>query len=260
MESTLKIPNMLSFSLQSKYEGLNAGRDAKATFSDVKVDFDSLVSSGSISVDEIGLLSKSGESYLMFKNIVDAGMMDKSVRDIVKKYEGAWLQIQNTQNMTKEQLMGYNVGKNFMLKSPREMMQYFIEYPIFKAVSDKSEQNGMRVWKVDLDHANIVALIGTLVKDLSGEEISAENMDTIKKDVSAMSFSGILGFDPKNAKNATLSGVVMHSGSVVSHLNMSRIDSEFSLSFSDAENDAKMLFASKNIDTNQTVFTGTMLQ
>jgi len=128
------------------------------------------VSSGSISADEVGIISHNSESFLSFKNINDEGVIPTAVKSIIKKYEGRWLNIMGKTNtdMSNEELIGYNIGKNIFMKSLTDIEKYITDYPIWKDTADLGMSGSLHIWSVDLDRTNIVALAKKLSLDLAG--------------------------------------------------------------------------------------------
>lgn len=138
ISSSLSVPGILSGSLESKYAGLIDGRNSESFFRNIRVLFTSLVSSGSLSVDEIGLISQGADSLVSYKNIVDVGLIPEKMKSIFKKYENTWLNMtqKSLSEMSPDELIGYNVTKNLLTKSLSDIEKYATDYPIWKSTAD----------------------------------------------------------------------------------------------------------------------------
>lgn len=209
----MSVPGILSGSLSSDYVGLIDGRNSESFFKNVKILFSSLVSSGSLTADELGVISHNGESYVSFKNIVDVGMMSEDVKQVLKKYEGTWLNMmaKSEGGMSPEELMGYNIGKNLVTKSLDDIEKYITDYPIWKETADLGMSGSMHYWTVEIHRENIVSLLKKVTLDLSGSGLTNENVADLEKSLGLLSFSGKLGFDPSNPKVSLLEGTVTAS-------------------------------------------------
>ncbi len=155
----MNVSGILSGSISSEYSGLIDGRNGESTFRKLQLLFTSLVSSGSLSADEIGLISHGVDSYFSYKNIIDTGIMNDDIRKILKKYENNWLSLlekSQIDTMSSEELMGYNIGKNIFTKSLSDIEKYVTDFRIWKDTADLGMSGSLHVWSVELDHANIV--------------------------------------------------------------------------------------------------------
>ena len=159
IRTAMNVPGILSGSLSSEYSGLIDGRNGESTFRKLQLFFTSLVSSGSLSADEIGLISHGTESYVSYKNLVDTGIITDDIRKILKKYENSWLSIvekSSIDTMSSEELMGYNIGKNIFTKSLADIEKYATDYQIWKETADLGMSGSLHVWSVEFDRAHIV--------------------------------------------------------------------------------------------------------
>ena len=136
--SNIQVPGILSGSLSSDYSALIDGRNSEAFFRKVSLLYTSLVSSGSISADEIGFAGHGADTYISYKNIVDAGMMTDDIKKVLAKYENTWLSLSEQANigMTPDELAGYNMGRNILTKSLADIEKYVTDYPILRDTAD----------------------------------------------------------------------------------------------------------------------------
>lgn len=255
ISTSLSVPGIFSWSISANYDGLIDGRNSESYFRNVRALFSSLVSSGSLSADEVGIISHSSESFLSFKNLSDVGIIPEAARTIIKKYEWEWLNImEKTQSgMTNEELMGYNIGTNIFKKSLADIEKYITDYPIWKDTADLGMSGSLHFWSVDLDRNNIVALAKKLSLDLAGTGMTDEYVKALEKNLASVSFSWKIGFDPSNPKISLLEGIISVSGKLVAEvtisrnensgmLRMSNTDDKSILSINYANNDGKLTF------------------
>lgn len=226
ISTALNVPGIFSWSISSNYDGLIDGRNSESYFRNIRALFASLVSSGSISADEVGIISHNSESFLSFKNINDEGVIPTAVKSIIKKYEGRWLNIMGKANtdMSNEELIGYNIGKNIFMKSLTDIEKYITDYPIWKDTADLGMSGSLHIWSVDLDRTNIVALAKKLSLDLAGTWLTDEYTKTLEKNLASVSFSWKLGFDPSNPKVSLLQGTLSVAGKLIAELTVSKGD------------------------------------
>ncbi len=222
----MSVPGILSGSLASEYSGLIEGRNSESFFRNIRVLFTSLVSSGSISADEVGIISHGADSYLSYKNLVDAGMMSDDIKTVLKKYENTWLSLTEQANigMSADELMGYTMGRNLMMRSLSDVEKYAIDYPVFRDTADLGMSGSLHFWSVELDRAHILALSKQLTMDLAGTGMTDADSATLAKNIDTASFSGKIGYDPTNPRVSVLDGAFSVSGALVAQVMISRDD------------------------------------
>lgn len=235
MTSNLSVQNLLSGAFRADYAGAVNGRDSQINFKNIKLNFTSMMSSGALSADEVGITSVSGDTYMMFKNFVDAGMMPDATKAIIKQYDGAWMRLQDTSKMSPEQLMGYNFGKNLVLKSPKETLKYFVDYPVLKDKADLGMSGALHIWSVDINRDNILALTKKMIQDYTGTGLTETDAKNIQESLAAMSFSGIMGYDPQNVNNSLVDGVIVQSGKTLMALKSMSTDTTGMVSVTEPE-------------------------
>jgi hypothetical protein len=240
VNSALSVPGLFSGSLTSKYAGLIDGRNSESVFQNLQLLFTSLISSGSLSADEVSFLSFGTDSYLSYKNIVDVGVIPEPVKAIIKKYESTWLNISqgSIDEMSAEELMGYNIGKNIFTKSLSDLEKYALDFPIFKETGDLGMSGALHFWSVELDRSNIVNLAKQLTKDLAGTGITDENIKAMTTSLESISFSGKIGFDPKDPTVSLLEGTLSASGKVLTDIVISHQKDNSSIQFTNSEEKA----------------------
>ncbi|NRH20938.1 hypothetical protein HOO68_02755 [Candidatus Gracilibacteria bacterium] len=224
IHSNVSVPGILSGSLSSEYVGLIDGRNSESIFKNVQLFFTSLVSSGSLSADEFGVMSHGGESYISYKNLTDVGVMSDDIKQVLKKYEGTWMNImsKSQEDMSSEELMGYNIGKNLVTKSLDDIEKYITEYPVWKDTADLGMSGSVHYWAVEIHRENIVSLLKKLTLDLSGSGMTNENIADMEKSLGLLSFSGKLGFEPSNPKISLLEGALSASGKLIANVVVSK--------------------------------------
>ncbi len=226
IHTEINIANAISGSLDSEYKSLIDWRNSESTFSNLKLLFTSIISSGSLSADEVWLISHSGESFVSYKNLLDVGTIPEEAKSVLKKYENTWLSIfsKSQEELSADELIGYNIGKNLVTKSLSDLEKYITDYPIWKNTADLGMSGSMHYWAVEIDNKNIVSLAKKLSLDLAGTGMTNENVSELEKSLSLLSFSGKLWFDPANPKNSILEGSLTASGKLVADIMISKND------------------------------------
>ncbi len=134
IRTAISVPGILSGTLTSEYAWIIDGRNSESFFRNIQVLFTSLVNSGSLSADELGLVSHNADSYISYKNINDVGIIPDQIKTIIKKYENTWLNAteQSVSDMSSDELMGYNIGKNLFTKSLSDIEKYATDLGLIK--------------------------------------------------------------------------------------------------------------------------------
>lgn len=252
--SSLSVPGILSGSLDSKYVGTVDGRNSESFFRNIRVLFTSLVSSGSLSADEIGLISQGADSFVSYKNIVDIGLIPDEMKSILKKYENTWLNItqKSLSEMSPDELIGYNITKNLLTKSLSDIEKYATDFPIWKSTADLGMSGSLHVWAVELDRSNIVAMTKKLSQDLSGTWMTEANIKDLEDNLASLSFSGKIGFDPKNPKISIIDGVISSSGELVAQIMISKNEDNGSISFGNPDKKQNIVINYQKTDSKDT--------
>lgn len=224
INTSVNVPSILSGSLSSDYVGLIDGRNSESIFKNLKLIFTSMINSGSLSADEVGIISHEGDSYISYKNLLDSGLIPENMKEILKKYENSWMNlVSKTQaDMTTEELMGYNIGKNLVTKSLTDIEKYITEYPIWKDTTDLGMSGSLHYWSVEIDRGNITSLVKKLSLDLAGTGMTTENIKNLEESLALVSFSGKIGFDPANPKVSILDGSLTASGKLISNISIAK--------------------------------------
>lgn len=239
----MSVPGILSGSISSEYNGLIDGRNSESFFRNIKVLFTSLVNSGSLSIDELGLISHSADSYISYKNITDTAIIPEQIKSIIKKYENTWLNIteKSQSDMSNEELMGYTIGKNIFLKSVSDIEKYATDYPILKDTGDLGMSGSLHMWSIDLDRANILALAKKLSNDLAGTGMTDEYAKNIETNLASLSFSGKIGFDPKNPKVSLLDATLSASGVLIGQIVVTKNEHNGSIIINNSDNKTSII-------------------
>lgn len=238
INGAVSVPGILSGTISSEYTGLIDWRNSESFFRNIKVLFTSLVNSGSLSVDELGIVSHNADSYMSYKNIVDIGMIPEQTKEIIKKYENTWLNIaeKSPTDMSSEELMGYTIGKNIFMKSTSDIEKYATEYPLLKSTADLGMSGSLHMFSIEIDRANILALTKKLSLDLAGTGITDEYAKTVETNLAALSFSGVIGFDPKNPKISTIDANLSASGVLIAQIVTTKTENGGSIAINNSTN------------------------
>jgi len=122
------------------------------------------------------------------------------------------------EDMSAEELMGYNIGKNLVTKSLTDIEKYITEFPIWKDTTDLGMSGALHYWAVEINRGNITSLVKKLSLDLAGTGMTTENIKDLEDSLALLSFSGKIGFDPANPKISTLEGTLSASGKLVADI------------------------------------------
>ncbi len=229
--SHIQVPGILSGSLSSEYSALIDGRNSESFFRKVSLLYTSLVSSGSISADELGFAGHGADTYISYKNIVDAGMMSDDIKKILTKYENTWLSLSEQANigMTPDELVGYNMGRNILTKSLTDVEKYATDYPIFRDTADLGMSGSLQYWSVELDRAQILALSKQLSLDLAGTGMTDEYTRTLESNLATISFTWKIWYDPADPTVSTLDGSLSTSGHILADISIHKDKSGWSI-------------------------------
>ncbi len=229
--SHIQVPGILSGTLSSEYTALLDGRNSESFFRKVSLIYSSLVSSGSLSADEIGFAWHGADTYVSYKNLVDADMMSADVRKVLGKYENSWLSMTQQSNigMSADELAGYNIAKNLMTKSLPDIEKYATWYPIWRDVADLGMSGSVHYWSVDLDRSQISALAKQLSLDLAGTGMTTENIATLDRNLATLSFSGKLGYDIVDPTLSVLDGSLSASGKILAAISIRKDNNGWSI-------------------------------
>ncbi len=259
--SNIQVPGILSGSLSSDYSALIDGRNSESFFRKVSLLYTSLVSSGSISADEIGFAGHGADTYISYKNIVDAGMMSEDIKKVLAKYENTWLSLTEQANigMNPGELAGYNIGRNIMTKSLTDVEKYATDYPIFRDTADLGMSGSLHYWSVELDRTQVLALAKQVTADLAGTGMTDTESTDLAKNLKTVSFSGKIGFDPVNPKTSVLDGALSVSGALIAEIMMTRREDGGQIRISNSREQLSMEI-NYGKKENKYVFDATVLQ
>lgn len=165
-------------------------------------------------------MSHTAESFISYKNLTSVGVIPDAVATVLKKYENTWLNIteQSQADMSADELMGYNIGKNLFTKSLIDIEKYATDYPVWKDTLDLGMSGSLHMWAIELNRGNVVELAKRLSLDLAGTGMTQESIDMMSKNLEALSFSGKMGFDPKDPSVSFLDGSISLSGSILAEI------------------------------------------
>ncbi|MBC7498403.1 hypothetical protein H7170_02055 [Candidatus Gracilibacteria bacterium] len=220
--SHIQVPGILSGVLSSQYSATLDGHNSESFFRKISLLYSSLVSSGSLSADEIGFAGHGADTYVSYKNLVDIGMMSDDVKAVLKKYENSWLSMTQKASidMSTEELTSYKIGKNLMTKSLSDIEKYATDYMIWRDTADLGMSGSLHYWSVDLDRTQISALAKQLSLDLVGTGMTLENIKTLESNLSTLSFSGRLAYDIVDPTVSVLDGSLSASGHILADISI----------------------------------------
>jgi hypothetical protein len=102
-----------------------------------------MVSTGSLAADEIRLLSRSGDAYILYKNIRDTGIFPEELAKVLSSYNEKWLSWtkedarRSMTGMTEDEKFSLLLTQNLSLLSLADWQEYLTDYPLLKEGADQ---------------------------------------------------------------------------------------------------------------------------
>lgn len=209
---------MVSGSLAFEHDAKVNGRDADISLKNLRVAYESLMGSGSLSLDQFGMISKSSDAYFFFNGLKDS-LLPEDMHTVLAKYEKTWLSWtkedmrKTLSGASSDEILANTIVENLSQMTLDDLEKYLSKYPIFTHTADLGMSGSLHVFAVDLDRNAVLGLAANLTQDLTGSGMSESQKQTIQNGLEGLSFSGTLAFDPKDAKIAAMHLLVSESGS-----------------------------------------------
>jgi hypothetical protein len=121
------------------------------------------------------------------------------------------------------------------MKSLSDIEKYATDYPIFKDTGDLGMSGSLHMWNIEIDRTNILALTRKLSNDLTGTGLTDEYAKNIETNLVSLSFSGKIGFDPKNPKISLLDATISASGVLIGNIVISKNENNGSIAISNTD-------------------------
>ena len=198
------IPSVLSGSLTSDYSLDSNGRDMSLDMKKLSFLYTSILSTGSLMIDDLSLISKTGDAFFKITNLSSENLLPLETVTLLKKYEGKWLSEEQIQIQISEMLSKMTLD---------DVEQYLTKYPIFKQTADLGMSGSLHNYNVELDRTNIIALVDDFTQKATGKPLGEDAKKNISDNLSGMNITGMMSFDPKESRTADFVGNIQASGS-----------------------------------------------
>ena len=213
------IPSVLSGSLTSDYSLDSNGRDLSLDMKKLSILYTSILSTGSLMIDDLSLISRTGDAFFKITNLSSENLLPPETVALLKKYEGKWLSYTAEDRMkalsgsTEEEQIQVQVSEMLSKMTIDDIEQYLTKYPIFKQTADLGMSGSLHNYSVELDRTNIIALADDFTRKATGKPLSEDAKKNISDNLSGMNIIGMMSFDPKESRTADFVGNIQASGS-----------------------------------------------
>lgn len=204
----------LNFDFLSQIDGKDGSFSAK----NLGLNFESMVSSGSLSLEELKILSLAGDSFFFFKNLEDAGFMTPEMKKVFDTYNNSWLAwtredaMKSLSGATPEEQLSFTVTENISKMSLKDLENYLTDFPLLTAKEDLGMSGALHMFQVELDRKNTLALAEKLARDLTQSGMTDVGRENFKNSLDAMNLSGTVGFHESNPEESIFSLTLSASG------------------------------------------------
>ena len=213
------IPSVLSGSLTSDYSLDSNGRDMSLDMKKLSFLYTSILSTGSLMIDDLSLISKTGDAFFKITNLSSENLLPLETVTLLKKYEGKWLSYTAEDRMkalsgsTEEEQIQIQISEMLSKMILDDVEQYLTKYPIFKQTADLGMSGSLHNYNVELDRTNIIALVDDFTQKATGKPLGEDAKKNISDNLSGMNITGMMSFDPKESRTADFVGNIQASGS-----------------------------------------------
>lgn len=201
-DALVSVPILLSGSLMTDYNIESDGRNASLTITDGKLQYDGLAGTGFLSFDRLGMISEAGNLHVLYDNLQDLGFSTPEMREVFAKFDGTWL------SWTREEarasvtdpieLQIMDSMENITRINKSQIEKYLLDYPIWKSTEDMGMIWDLHVYKVELDRANVIELMGVMKQDFTGSGFTTQEQASLSEQLWLMSLTGTIGFHPSD--------------------------------------------------------------
>lgn len=218
LQAAINVPMMVTGSLSLEHSAKVNGRDADLSLKNIRAVYESMMGSGSLSLDQFGLVSKNGDAYFFFQGLTDT-LLPEDIRIVLAKYEKTWLSwtrddIKNTlAGATEEEIIANTIIENLSKMTLADVEKYLTKYPILKNTADLGMSGSLHVYSVDLDRESTLSLITKVTEDITGSGVSDADKGDIQDGLASITLSGTVAFDSSNARVAETHLTISESGS-----------------------------------------------
>lgn len=127
IKSALQIPILMSWAFLSDYNIEINNSDMNALLSSMKMNFETPINSGSLSTKRLGLMSITGDMYMLMEDFIDVWVFPIEAHDIFAKYNNIWLSY--TQQDMDKALSGATADEIMISTIAKNVSQIDIRWP-----------------------------------------------------------------------------------------------------------------------------------
>lgn len=218
LRAAVNVPIMMSGSLSLEHSAKVNGRDADLMLKNLRVAYESMMGSGSLSLDQLGMISKNGDVYVFFDGLADT-ILPEDIRSVMTKYSKTWLSWtqadikKSLSGATEDEMIANTIIENLSKMTLDDVEKYLTKYQIFKQTNDLGMSGSLHVFAVDLDREATLALVTSLTEKLTGSGVSDADKKDIQEGLANIILSGTIAFDPSNARITETHLAISESGS-----------------------------------------------
>lgn len=213
------IPSVFSGSLTSNYSSDSNGREMSFDMKKLSFFYTSILSTGSLMIDDLSFVSKTGDAFFKITNLSSENLLPPETVTLLKKYEGKWISYTAETRMkllsgsTEEERIQFQISEMLSKMTLDDVEQYLTKYPIFRQTADLGMSGSLHNYSVELDRTNIIALADDFTQKATGKSLSEDAKKNISDNLSGMNIIGMMSFDPKESRTADFVGNIQSSGS-----------------------------------------------
>jgi hypothetical protein len=245
IQAAVNVPIMMSGSMGMDIDAKVNGKDADISMKNLRLAYESMMGSGLLSFDTLGLISKNGDTYVFFDGLKDENILTDQIREVLKKYTKTWLswtQSEMASSLSEEERLANTILENLSKMTLSDIEWYIKKYPIWKQTGDLGMSGSLHMYSIDLDKVAVIELIAEVTEDLTNSGMTAEDRTTFQNALDQLTLTGTLGFDPKNARTAALYINLSESGSEVGILDIQTSESKTQIRLTSTAEGSEVVF------------------
>lgn len=138
-------------------------------------------------------------------------MIPEEIVTILQKYANVWFSLKKEEmntalsGSTQEDILASVISENLSTLTLAESKKFLGDFPIFHETQDLGMSGSLHAYAITLDRENIVNLVDTVSKRITGSGLLTEEKTTLTENLGKFEGSGTLSFDPDDAARMELS-------------------------------------------------------
>jgi hypothetical protein len=206
-----QIPSVMTGSFFGDYTLKASGRDAEISSDSIVVNYEDMMSSGSLLFKDLGFITVGGEAYMKIGEATGS-LADPAFAPIIEKYRSKWISLVDTglgSWATQEEELAYKFSQNLSKLSIDDARDYSEKYPLWKLVKDNGIIDGYYSYEVELDKENLKSLIMDLAKKLTEVDMTPDAIAELDSILSGMSLTGKYSISQDDELYASFDGTLV---------------------------------------------------